>query len=820
MITIEKNGNAIKFTFDDNGHYLQNGVIEVPINSLSMVIDESDMVTFKRAQSNDIFVSAKYEDFGMTKAELEAWYKNNMVGATGGGGGGSITIDPSLDSGSTNAVANSAITEAVMVDSKVLYDIYPYTSELYTYVPIEAEYLVAEFNPKATNILGSVKGYVEYQSTRYFFSISVTGDTSTRQITNFNINQGASYLLVLMPYGSGKLEVYPRLDVAIKSISGSNVIINVPKNVSGGTASDIIENVVYEELQDVKSDVNVLYSREPVYQTSLQLEVDGLKNNYSKITKSGTTSGYTSILLGENLKGYNFQINVVASGKTVEEDINEELAAKNIYPKDKGIYSKELAVYINQNYASSSDVNIDIQVMTTSIDYSTIRFTYYPSTNTVVTSQESLIASWSYDQSNYVLHVVTNQLCVRSITCNKYIAPINNLTDSSCRIGRVIASYNERSLNKALTVPSQTFAVGGSKTVYDQKRTYIDLTKTPFSGKIQRVRLTLDKFRILNDKHILYIQYVSGQYILDGNLHITSNSSSGILNYNWNGTSDGISFQLVDNSTLEITFTNGYFMSYTWQELGNTYFTLKYFMTVESSDASSFIENEGEILQYAFDNSIDVSNLNYLAATTPIVSDARIYCNSDSIYAQNTFSNLSGVTLSANVITSSIGFDDSLKYNNKIGVYVTGDSFTRSAGYTAKLSTAYIIYVEPLAIGVEFKKNPQYTGTTDSLLTIRRRLNGLDTNLNWAYDSANDTFVPQQEIPSGVTLTYDGITVRITTDEGTISYLQDYDWFADSSNPTDHTCMFQDIYVISNSYKLQDVIDNILSRLSALENNS
>lgn len=37
----------------------------------------------------------------------------NVISATGGGGGGTITIDPTLDSGSTNAVANSAITEAI-----------------------------------------------------------------------------------------------------------------------------------------------------------------------------------------------------------------------------------------------------------------------------------------------------------------------------------------------------------------------------------------------------------------------------------------------------------------------------------------------------------------------------------------------------------------------------------------------------------------------------------------------------------------------------------------------------------------------------------
>ena len=41
---------------------------------------------------------------------------DNIISATGGGGG-SITIDPSLDTSSTNAVANSAITEAIIIDA-------------------------------------------------------------------------------------------------------------------------------------------------------------------------------------------------------------------------------------------------------------------------------------------------------------------------------------------------------------------------------------------------------------------------------------------------------------------------------------------------------------------------------------------------------------------------------------------------------------------------------------------------------------------------------------------------------------------------------
>lgn len=86
MITLNASGGSVTFTFSGNSTYLNDGTIEVPVNSLALIIDESDMATFRKAASNDIFVSANIAEFGMTKDELIAWYKENMVGSSGGGG--------------------------------------------------------------------------------------------------------------------------------------------------------------------------------------------------------------------------------------------------------------------------------------------------------------------------------------------------------------------------------------------------------------------------------------------------------------------------------------------------------------------------------------------------------------------------------------------------------------------------------------------------------------------------------------------------------------------------------------------------------------
>ena len=79
MITLARVGDVIRFTFQDNPLYLNNGTIEVPVNSLSLLIDESNIATFKKAASNDIFLSCSLDELGMTRTQLINWYKDNMV---------------------------------------------------------------------------------------------------------------------------------------------------------------------------------------------------------------------------------------------------------------------------------------------------------------------------------------------------------------------------------------------------------------------------------------------------------------------------------------------------------------------------------------------------------------------------------------------------------------------------------------------------------------------------------------------------------------------------------------------------------------------
>lgn len=113
MITLNASGGSVTFTFSGNSTYLNDGTIEVPVNSLALIIDESDMVTFKKSQSSDIFVSANIAEFGMTKAELESWFKENGVGGDVTSGEVQTMIDNSISGKADSSAVTEEISAAV-----------------------------------------------------------------------------------------------------------------------------------------------------------------------------------------------------------------------------------------------------------------------------------------------------------------------------------------------------------------------------------------------------------------------------------------------------------------------------------------------------------------------------------------------------------------------------------------------------------------------------------------------------------------------------------------------------------------------------------
>ena len=107
-INIVPSDGGVTFEFHNNKHYLTNGTITVPLNSLALITDESEMFTFRKANTNDIFLSAKYEDVGLSRAELQQLYEESFVGA----GINMDDIDEEIDFMTADLVDNAVYDSA------------------------------------------------------------------------------------------------------------------------------------------------------------------------------------------------------------------------------------------------------------------------------------------------------------------------------------------------------------------------------------------------------------------------------------------------------------------------------------------------------------------------------------------------------------------------------------------------------------------------------------------------------------------------------------------------------------------------------------
>lgn len=141
MVNIQKVDNAIVFSFSDSDFYLYGtGSISVPLNSLSLYIDESDMITYKKANSNDIFVSVPIDQTNFSsKADAIDFYKENCVG---GGSDPNAFVGADYDSqterinfyNASGSVVDYIDASAFIVDG-MIDDVY-----------IDNGYLVIDFN--------------------------------------------------------------------------------------------------------------------------------------------------------------------------------------------------------------------------------------------------------------------------------------------------------------------------------------------------------------------------------------------------------------------------------------------------------------------------------------------------------------------------------------------------------------------------------------------------------------------------------------------------------------------------------------------------
>lgn len=121
MVQITKKTNGFLVEFDNRQLYLKKGTTLFPFNSLLLVLDVSNIATFKRADTNDVYFSALIDEITIggtqaTKSNISDLFASTCCSA--GGGGADTTIVPASAevSGGTMSFYNSDDEELFGVD--------------------------------------------------------------------------------------------------------------------------------------------------------------------------------------------------------------------------------------------------------------------------------------------------------------------------------------------------------------------------------------------------------------------------------------------------------------------------------------------------------------------------------------------------------------------------------------------------------------------------------------------------------------------------------------------------------------------------------
>lgn len=471
MITLNASGSSVTFTFDGNSTYLNDGAITVPKNSLALIVDESDMVTFRKAASNDIFVSANIAEFGMTKDELMAWYKANMVSSSGGGGG--VTpeeveemIDEAVSGKQDTLIAGENITISGnvisasdgTVDGTSLFGGTHYANEgtsiKYFNQMLEggkpsalkfgAKYGNNTYSSAITITLYDTQDFNEHPNT---LTISTSGGVVT-SITEAN---GGSFTgitvdddWVLRPAEGYFFNSYQWL--IDNNVLGLRIL---PKDgvIESGSTTDVIENGIYKQLQRHEENIGNL-SISAVTSTELSFKDE------SGITLT-TNASSTALAVDDSLK-YTGKLGVYVSGDTYTNVLNSESATTYINLDGK----KNVDMWLNQSYTGTPSGWYTISVRT--FDYSYDYYLYENDAFTLVAGSAG--STLNYDSSTSKVSI-TCPSGISSINNTWKFAPKDDLTNADCFIGLVSYTSNEYTIQDAIDNKQDQLVAGENITI-------------------------------------------------------------------------------------------------------------------------------------------------------------------------------------------------------------------------------------------------------------------------------------------------------------------------------------------------------------------
>ena len=376
MINIQKIGNAIVIDFTDNDKYLHNGTIEVAPNELMVVIDESDMATFKKISNGDTLFG---QLINQIQIQGEAVTKDNiidkfgMIGFTSGGGAvnsvngqtGEVVITAASLGAITKSDADTLYAakseleekqEVFQVNSPMAFNRDEATQDLHLSIDLSGYATKEELTSKAdTSTVESLSGIVANQST---------------DISNLytQVNQNSGKITTLNTKVNNKQDTLVS-GTNIKTVNGESILGEGNIEISGGgtitvdaelseTSENPVQNKVITAALNGKQAAgdyalkSEAATKEELATTNAELEHKADKTSVYTVqevdnklaAKQATLIQGTNITLSEpNAEG---KVTISASqpditGLATKTELTEGLAGK----QDKG------------NYALKSDLN-------------------------------------------------------------------------------------------------------------------------------------------------------------------------------------------------------------------------------------------------------------------------------------------------------------------------------------------------------------------------------------------------------------------------------------------------------------------------------
>lgn len=140
MLDIKKINNSVVVVSDSNIFYPNDNTNSYPLNSLMVVVDDSDMVIFKSASNGDVLFSALIEDLTIngSKTSKDTIFNDldSVISAATGGGGGGGSVDAYTKAESDAKYATKEYAEEIAFNSgnDIKDEIGTYVSEISDYV--------------------------------------------------------------------------------------------------------------------------------------------------------------------------------------------------------------------------------------------------------------------------------------------------------------------------------------------------------------------------------------------------------------------------------------------------------------------------------------------------------------------------------------------------------------------------------------------------------------------------------------------------------------------------------------------------------------